>query len=89
MTLGPIGEKMKSKLNERFSPVKLEVVDESARHAGHAGANPQGESHFHVEIVADSFAGQSLLACHRMVNEVLADELAARVHALTISAKAP
>ena len=89
MSLGPIGVEMERKLQEKFSPLELKVIDESHHHAGHSGARPDGESHFKVKIVASAFTGQSLLQCHRMVNETLAQELKERVHALTIQAKAP
>jgi len=89
MSLGPVGLLMEKKLNDRFSPVELSVVDESSRHAGHSGARPDGESHFKVKIISDAFAGQSLVQCHRLINETLAEELKERVHALSISAKAP
>ena len=89
MSLGPIGLQMEQKLQERFSPIELNLVDESFRHAGHSGAHADGESHFKVKIVAEAFAGLSLLQCHRLVNETLAEELKERVHAFSISAKAP
>lgn len=89
MSLGPIGLEMERKLQQKFSPAELKVIDESHHHAGHSGARPDGESHFKVKIVAEAFAGQSLLQCHRLINETLADELKERVHALSIQAKAP
>ncbi len=89
MSLGPVGLEMERKLTERFSPVELSVIDESHHHAGHSGARPDGESHFKVKITADAFTGQSLVQCHRMINETLAEELKERVHALSIQAKAP
>ena len=89
MTLGPVGETLSRKLKQSFSPQRLAVIDESSLHAGHAGAHPQGESHFRIDIVAEAFAGKSLIERHRMVNEALAAELKSRVHALAIRAKAP
>ncbi len=89
MSLGPVGIELERKLKQRFSPVELNVIDESHHHAGHSGARPDGESHFKVKIVAQAFAGQSLLQCHRLVNETLAEELKERVHALSIQAKGP
>ena len=77
------------KLQQAFVPEHLEVIDESHLHAGHAGARPEGETHFRVVIVSDKFIAQNLVARHRMVNEVLSDELKGRVHALAISAKPP
>lgn len=89
MSLGPVGQKMESKLREAFEPTELRVRDDSHQHAGHSGARPDGESHFHVHIVSSRFEGLSLVKRHRLVNEALAEELKERVHALAISAKAP
>jgi len=89
MSLGPVGQKIMQKLTDAFTPAELEVIDESHKHAGHAGARPEGETHFKVVIVADAFQGASLVQRHRLVNQALAEELADRVHALSISAKAP
>jgi BolA protein len=89
MELGAVGQKLTEKLSAALVPDELEVIDESHLHAGHAGARPDGESHFRVKIVSSAFAGKSLVQRHRMVNEVLAEELKERVHALAISAKAP
>ena len=77
------------KLAKSFSPQRLEVVDDSHRHAGHAGARPGGETHFNVYIVSSCFYGKSRIERHRMINAALADELRGGVHALAISAAAP
>ena len=77
------------KLTQAFAPARLDVVDESHLHAGHAGHRPGGETHFRVTIVADAFRGKSRLERHRMVNETLSEELAGGVHALAIHAEAP
>lgn len=77
------------KLTEGLSPSRLAVIDESSRHIGHAGHHPEGESHFRIEIVAEAFAGKSRLERHRMVNALLADELANRVHALALTTLTP
>jgi len=77
------------KLAKSFSPQRLEVVDDSHRHAGHAGARPGGETHFNVYIVSSAFDGKSRIERHRMINAALADELRGGVHALAISAAAP
>jgi len=87
--LGPVGQQIEQRLQQAFSPTYLEVIDESHRHAGHAGAHPEGESHFRVVIVSDAFAGKPLVQRHRMVNEALADLLRERVHALAITARTP
>jgi BolA protein len=89
MNLGLVGKTFETKLQTAFSPVSLEVIDESSLHAGHAGARPDGESHFRVKIVAAAFQGKSRVEQHRMINQVLAAELKERVHALAIEAAAP
>ena len=89
MTLGPVGQQISAKLGTAFAPEVLDVIDESRQHHGHAGARPDGESHFRVRIVAEAFRGKSLVERHRMVNAVLAEELRERVHALAIEASAP
>jgi BolA family transcriptional regulator, general stress-responsive regulator len=77
------------KLEQALAPVRLDVIDDSARHAGHAGSRPEGETHFRVEIVSEAFAGKSRVDRHRMVNAVLAEELAGRVHALQLATLTP
>jgi BolA protein len=77
------------KLTKAFAPRRLDVVDESHRHEGHAGHRSGGETHFRVYIVSEAFRGKSRLVRHRMVNEALAAELAQGVHALAIHASAP
>ncbi len=77
------------KLTQTFAPERLEVTDDSHRHAGHAGARPGGETHFTVHIVSKAFQGKSRIERHRMINATLAAELAGGVHALAISAAAP
>jgi BolA protein len=67
----------------------LEVVDDSARHAGHAGARAGGESHFNVVIVSAAFEGLSRVQRQRGVHAALAEELAGPIHALSIKALAP
>ena len=82
-------DRIRATLTEAFSPVALEVVDESDRHKGHAGARPEGESHFRIRITAEAFRGKNRVAAHRLVYAALAGEIAAGVHALAIEAKAP
>jgi BolA protein len=89
MNLGMVGKTLETKLQMAFSPVSLQVIDESSQHAGHAGARPDGESHFRVKIIAAAFQGKSRVEQHRMINHVLAAELKERVHALAIEASAP
>ncbi|MGD0191671.1 MAG: BolA family protein [Rhizomicrobium sp.] len=80
---------MREKLLNALAPVSLEIVDESADHAGHAGARPAGETHFHVRIVSSRFEGLTRLERQRAIHAVLSDELKSRVHALSIVALAP
>jgi BolA protein len=88
--LGVVTEAIRDKLTRAFQPQVLEVVDDSARHAGHAGAGDGGgETHFNVRVVSAAFAGMSRLARQRAVNAALAEELAGPVHALSIRAEAP
>jgi BolA protein len=78
-----------TKLREAFVPESLDVADESHLHEGHAGHRPGGETHFRVNIVSKAFEGKSRVERHRMINSLLAQELAGRVHALAITAHAP
>lgn len=87
--MGAIFEAIQHKLTEAFSPSRLEIQDDSDRHAGHAGATPGGESHFNLLIEAEAFAGASKVVRQRMVYKVLAEELAGQLHALSIKALAP
>jgi BolA family transcriptional regulator, general stress-responsive regulator len=84
-----VADRIRSKLTERFSPIRLEISDESDRHFGHEGARPEGETHFSVTIVAAAFIGLSRVARQRLVYQTLAEELATRVHALSLSTLAP
>ena len=77
------------KLTDAFAPASLKVLDESHRHAGHAGHRPGGETHFRIYIVAEAFRGKTRLERHRMINATLAAELRDGVHALAIHAAAP
>ena len=72
-----------------LSPVTLELRDESAQHAGHAGSRPSGGSHWHLAIVSEAFRGKSAVARHRMVYEALGDLMKRDIHALKIEASAP
>ena len=87
--MGAILDAIHDKLTATFQPTRLEVQDDSARHHGHAGARPGGESHFNVMIESAAFAGQARVARQRMVYQALADELAGPVHALSVKALAP
>lgn len=80
--------RMRALLEEAFVPATLEVVDDSQRHAGHAGAR-DGRGHFGVDIVSEAFAGQAPLARHRAVYAALGDMMATDIHALSIRARTP
>ena len=77
------------KLTKAFAPARLDVIDESHQHAGHAGSRPGGETHYRVDIVSEAFRGKSRIERHRMINDTLASELKGGVHALAIHANAP
>jgi len=80
---------IREKLVRAFAPLELDIVDESARHAGHAGAAPGGETHFRVRIVSARFAGLSRVGRQRAIHAELAEELQSRVHALSLTTLAP
>jgi len=84
-----VADTIRGKLTERFTPVRLEISDESYRHAGHEGARPEGETHFSITIVSDAFIGQSRVARQRLVYQILAEELVTRVHALSLTTLTP
>lgn len=87
--MGAVADTVRRKLNEAFSPSRLELTDDSDRHHGHAGHSGSGESHFNLRIEAQAFAGKARVMRQRMVMTVLAEELAGPIHALSIIAKAP
>jgi len=71
-----------------FSPNVLNIVDESAKHAGHAGAAPGGETHYAVEIVSSAFEGKTRVQMQRAVMTALQPEFDSGLHALSIKARA-
>ena len=74
---------------ETLAPSRLELVDESAQHAGHAGAAPGGNTHWRLTIVSAAFAGKATVARHRMIYGALGELMQHPIHALSISARAP
>ena len=87
---GPVAAEITARLTEALAPTHLQVIDDSEKHRGHGGYNPNGgESHFTVEIESRAFQGMSRLARQRAVNHALGDLLVERVHALAIKARAP
>jgi BolA family transcriptional regulator, general stress-responsive regulator len=85
--VGEVQQTIEKKLREAFSPEALTVTDESALHAGHAGAPDGGQSHFHVEISATALAGLSRVERQRAINKALAEELSGPVHALRMTVR--
>jgi len=81
--------RIESVLRDRFAPTILRVEDDSAKHAGHAGARPGGETHYSVLLVSDRFRAVGRVDRHRLVNEALADEFGAGLHALALILRAP
>lgn len=86
---GTIAQEMRQLLEAAFTPTYLDVVNDSASHAGHMGDDGTGESHFTIDIESAAFAGVSRLQRQRLVNAALGDIPGQRVHALAIKARAP
>jgi stress-induced morphogen len=81
--------RLEAVLTRAFSPTLLRVVDDSAQHAGHAGAQPGGETHYSVVVVAEAFRGMNRAARSRAVHEVLEAEFAGGMHALSLVLRTP
>ena len=86
---GPVAEEITRLLTQAFAPTRLEVINDSASHRGHAGHDGSDESHMTVEIESAAFVGVSRLQRQRLVNAALGDIPGQRVHALAIKARAP
>ncbi|WP_341475865.1 BolA family protein [Zavarzinia aquatilis] len=84
-----MADRIRARLESALDGAEVTVIDDSARHAGHAGANEAGESHFNVRVRAPAFAGQGRVARHRLVNGLLADEFGKGLHALQLTLLAP
>ncbi len=82
-------QRLDATLRQAFAPTELRITDDSARHAGHSGARPGGETHYNVVIVSTAFAGHSRVDRHRMVQAALAAEFAAGLHALSLTLRTP
>jgi BolA protein len=78
---------IRERLNEVFAPDALNIIDESAKHVGHASAG--GAGHFVVEIVSDAFEDKSAIQRHRLVYKALEDAMHSEIHALSIKASTP
>ena len=79
---------IRERLTSAFAPTVLDIEDDSAKHAGHAGAR-SGGGHFNVRIVSKVFSGKSLVQRHRLVYDAVGDAMQQEIHALSIQAKAP
>ena len=86
---GTVAEEMRGLLTEAFAPSKLDIINDSAMHSGHAGDDGSGESHFTVVIEAATFADMTRLARQRAVIAALGNIVGERVHAVAIKASAP
>jgi BolA protein len=86
---GPVATEMLRRLNEALHPVRIELIDDSEQHRGHAGYNPAGESHFTLCIESPAFEGKNRVERQRLVYAALGDLMRERVHALSIRANAP
>jgi len=84
-----VEQRIREKLMVALEPTRLDVINESEKHAGHRSSPGTGESHFRVLVVTPAFAGKSRVERHRMVNEVLKGEVGGTVHALALATYAP
>lgn len=80
--------RIEARLKSLFNPAFLEVRDDSHHHAGHGGARPEGETHYHVTIKTPVFAGQNRVAMHRAINDAVKSEFETGLHALSVTASA-
>jgi len=80
---------IREKLMIGLEPIRLDVINESELHAGHRSSPGTGDSHFRVTVVSDKFSGVSRVQRHRLINELLAEELDGKIHALAVHAHAP
>jgi BolA family transcriptional regulator, general stress-responsive regulator len=83
-----VAEQIRGRLGQ-LAPLRLDLRDDSAKHAGHAGAAPGGNTHWKLAIISNAFAGKSMVARHRMVYQALGDLMRHPIHALEIDARTP
>lgn len=83
-----VADEIKVRMEQAFTPTRLEVINESHRHRGHAGDDGSGESHFRVVVRADALGPLSRIERHRAIHAALGAELVGRIHALAIDAAA-
>lgn len=81
--------RIERRLQAAFNPIHMEIKDDSANHAGHAGYDSRGETHFKVVLVSESFTNLARIARHRLVYDALADEMKERIHALSLTLLTP
>jgi BolA family transcriptional regulator, general stress-responsive regulator len=86
---GPVAAEMLARLRSALLPTRLELTDDSEQHRGHGGYNPEGESHFSLQIESPAFAGKNRVERQRMIYAALGDLMESRVHALSIRATPP
>ncbi len=84
-----VAKAIEAKITAELNPTRLEIEDESARHHGHAGARPEGESHFRVTVVSAKFEGMNRLERQRLVYRLLSEEMQSDIHALAMTCKTP
>ena len=84
-----VSEIIHQKLVKSLSPVSLEIIDESHKHAGHAGSRPGGQSHFNVVVVSDAFEGKSRVQRQRLVYQAISEEMSGIIHALALKTLTP
>ena len=89
LATGPVAAEMLKRLGSAFPDAKVELIDDSEKHLGHGGYNPAGESHFTLLIESAAFEGKSRVERQRMIHKALGALVGERVHALSITAKAP
>lgn len=82
-------ERIENALRDALAPIHFVLTDESAKHAGHAGARPGGETHYYVVMVSAAFEGQTRVARQRLVYQALAEEFETGLHALSLNLKTP
>ena len=84
-----VAQAIENKLSKELTPARLEIEDDSARHHGHAGARPEGESHFNVTVVSAKSEGMSRIERQRLVYRLLAEEMKTDIHALALTTLTP
>jgi stress-induced morphogen len=82
-------ERIEARLRALLAPTRLDVIDDSARHAGHSGARAEGQTHYSVLVVAEAFRGETRVARSRTVHAALAEEFATGLHALALTLRTP